>query len=277
MARIPLALMLTVPILVGGLLAVAVLTGRAPSERAEVAALAPRPGLPSAEETEKLVAGLQKEWDTHGRGLLKSFEARAYDPVRDGGLERAEGSIAVRIEGKESRYGFVFDSAKPRGEQVVVTEAVSEERLPEAATQQVKAWAIQAVLGAYHGVAYYQPPILLKIYPSKDPRYRVVSAEPFEQEHNVSYSFDDRDLIAMRGEWVSGKTDAVWRKVTNYDWEFWHGRYLLRRAAVFEGPTTGYEYAERDGVHLLDKARLRDGDRVFDAVFSYSSTRLRPR
>jgi hypothetical protein len=234
----------------------------------------PRP--PSQEEMAKANEQQRKSMDDTGRGLLKSFESRIYDPWRDSKLDYAEAAIDVRVDGKDAKFRFVFDAAKPADRQIEVTPVGIPEGLPDGVLPQVQVWGLHAARGACRDVAYYQPPTRLVVLPSENGKNILVWATPFHRNLNVSYSFDDRQVIAIRGEWASGVKGPAWRKVTNYDWEaYGGGRYLLRRAVVFDGPTTDFDYDDRIGLNMLSKARLRQGDRVFDAVFTYGKIRRR--
>jgi hypothetical protein len=209
--------------------------------------------------------------DATCRGLLKSFTARAYDPRRDWGLDHAEGTVDVRIDGKDAKYRFVYDAANPP-ETPVTFEVVAEPAgLNSGTAAQVKRWAIQTCVGADSVVAYFHPPTPLVLAPSKGEGCFTVWAQPFHDPMNVAYTIDPRQLVIARAEW----TDEKHKFVTNYEWSDppWHGRYLLRRSVLFEGPTTDFTYDDREGPNMIQRVQVRAGERVFVADFKYQTLR----
>lgn len=233
---------------------------------------APAPGPPTAEAAEKAIEEAKKKLDADARGLLASFDARTYDPRRDGRLTQASGTIVVRAGGKEAKYRFVYDAANP-AEKPVTTDVVSEpEGWDAALTRKARGWAVQACVGASAVVAFYRPPIQLSLTPSIDRKNLVVTAPPFRSPLSVSYSFDDRQVVMIRGEW----TDERNRAVTNYQWDFFHGRYMLRRESIHEGAVADFEYDDSRGLPLLSKVRLTDGTEVRTAEFTFETATRRP-
>jgi len=229
-------------------------------------------GAPDFEKQKQLVEEQAKEADTVGRGLLASFESRVYDPRRDSGLEHAEGTIRLTTSAGEATYRFVFDSTYP-AERPVTFEKVSQPAsVGERTMADVRNWANLACLGAFPFVAYYRPPIPYQVAPSIDRRNRIVIAPVFRTEMSVSYSVDARDIVVGRAEW----TDVDHKYVTNYDWDpFGGGRYLLRRATLFEGSTTDFDYADQGGFHVLSRVHVKDRERPLEAVFTYETLRRR--
>jgi hypothetical protein len=247
-------------------------------------AAAPGPALPPAsnvltgtaakelDRQKDVVESQAKEADAMARGLLGSFEARVYDPRRDSFLDHAEGTVDVTTPAGKATYRFVFDATYPQ-ERPVRFEAVSQSAgVTERTMADVRNWANLACLGAFPVVAFYRPPIRLQVVPSTDRKNTIVVAPVFRTPLSVSYSLDARQVVVGRAEW----TDAKHKYVTNYDWDpYGGGRYLLRRAVLFEGSTTEFDYADRDGVHVLDRVHVKDRDRPIEAVFTYQSLHLR--
>jgi len=217
----------------------------------------------------------REEWDKHAHGLLKSFETRVFDPRRDALLDHVEGEIAVRIEGKDAKYRFVYDAANDAKDPLKF-ETVSEEAGVDAERKgRARQWAIVACCGPYAFVAYFVPPIPLRIAPPSDPKSKniIVWAPPFKGPLNVSYSFDERQVVETRGEW----TDDANKVATKFEWVFWRGRYLLSRSAIVNGTATAFEYDDRDGVNLLRRVKLSAGADLGEAVFTYANVRRRDR
>jgi len=230
-------------------------------------------GAAATKAQEKVQAEFREQLNKDAHGLLKSLETRVYDPRRDGLLEHAEGDIDVRLEGKDAKYRFVYDAANK------ATDPVTIERIEEAPgvdadrLARVRQWAIVACCGSYAFVAFYVPPIPLLLVPASDPKSKnlIVWAQPFNGPLNVSYSFDERQVVESRGEWTDEKNKVV----TRFEWVFWRGHYLLGRSAIVEGAATEFDYAERDGVNLLADLRVVAGADVGRAVFTYKSVRRR--
>ena len=216
----------------------------------------------------------RKVWDTTARGLLDSFNARVFDPRRDGLLDHVEGSIAVRAGELEANYRFVFDSAHPAEDPLKFEVVTEPEGMAAGSAKQARRWALQACVGAYPVVAFYRPPTQLRLMPATDPKSKnlIVWATPFRSPLNVSYSFDERQVVMSRGEWTDEKSKAV----TNYEWEFWHGRYLMRRERIVGGAELEFEYDDRDGVNLINRIHVRDGSSAAEAVLTYRNLRRRP-
>jgi len=241
-------------------------------------ALPPGPGVLTGTaakqlDSQKEVAEAQvKEADVVARGLLSSCEARVYDPRRDSFLDHAEGTIRVTTSAGEAVYRFVYDSTYPP-ERPVRFETVSQPAgVGERTIADVRNWANLACIGAFPVVAYYRPPIPLQVVPSTDRKGIIVLAPAFRTDLSVSYSLDARQLIVARAEW----SDAKHKYVTNYDWDpYGGGRNLLRRAIVFEGSTTDFDYGDHEGVQLLDRVHVKDRDRPIEAVFTYTTLRRR--
>jgi len=193
---------------------------------------------PNLEKQRGLVEEQAKEADAVGRGLLASCEARVYDPRRDSGLDHAEGTITLTTSGGDATYRFVFDSANPEERPVTFEKVSQPASVGQRTLADVRNWANLACLGAFPVVAYYRPPVRFQVAPSIDRKNRIVVAPVFRTQLSVSYSVDSRDVVVGRAEW----TDANHKYVTNYDWDpFGGGRYLLRRATLFEGSTTDFD------------------------------------
>ena len=206
--------------------------------------------------------------DEYARGLLGSFDARVYSPPRDAALAKADGEILVTGGGRQARYEFAFDASAKPADQVRLSGPPDADAPAGISHVLVTHWAIQSLRSAALVVAWYKPPIRLVLTPSsKGKPRRIVWAQPYQGNLNVSYSFDDSDLVNLRGEW----TDEVHKSVASYDWEPWHGRWLLRRTALHQGPTTSFEYDDRDGVNLLATVRHATGGDVVEARFHYRS------
>jgi hypothetical protein len=229
----------------------------------------------AAKKQEQVLAEFRDQLNKDAHGLLKSFESRVYDPRRDGLLEHAEGEIDVRLDGRDSKYRFVYDAAN-KPEDPVAIEGVGEAAGVDAERlRRVRQWAILACCGPYGFVAFYVPPTPLLVVPASDPKSKnlVVWAQPFHGPLNASYSVDERQVVVSRGEWKDEKNKVV----TNFDWASWHGRYVLARSAIVEGAATEFDYDDREGVNLLAKTRVGAGADVGQATFTYKSIRRRPR
>jgi hypothetical protein len=233
---------------------------------------APKPEPDPLANAERVLEEAKKKFDRDARGLLASFDARTYDPRRDGRLSRAAGTLLVKAGGKEATYRFAYDAANP-AEKPVTTDPVSEpEGWDPELTRHARAWAVQACVGPFPVVAFYRPPVQLALVPSIDKKNLVVTAPPFRGPLSVSYSFDDRQLVTIRGEW----TDEQHRTVTRYEWDLFHGRYMLRRETIHEGAVADFEYDDSRGLPLLRKVRRTNGGEVVTAEFSFETVERRP-
>ena len=231
--------------------------------------LQPPPPSLDAETAEAKIQDQRKKWDEYARGLIESFRSRVYTPARDGGLVSAAATVVVRVEGKEARYAISFDAGKPPPEQITVTAVEEAEGLHQGTPDQVRRFAIHSLRGAFPTVMRQLPPIQLYLTRSVDEKNLVVTSPPFRGDTSMSYSFDDRELVAIRG-----MANPREREIVKYEWTFWHGRWLLSKAREEElDRTEDYEYDERDGVILVTRARLREGERLFDAAFTYDAVR----
>ncbi len=233
--------------------------------------LAPKPEPSSADEAERILEEAKKKFDHDARGLLASFESRAYDPRRDGRVLRASGTLVVKAGGKEATYRFSYDAANPE-EKPVTTDPVAEpEGWDPALARRARAWAVQACVGPFAVVAFYRPPIQLAFARSIDRKNIVVTAPPFRGPLSVSYSFDDRQVVTIRGEW----TDERNRSVTKYEWDLFRGRHMLRRESIHQGAVADFEYDDGRGLPLLSRVRLTDGDEVVTAEFTFDTVERR--
>ena len=231
----------------------------------DVEAIPPKP--PDPEE----VRAKQEEWrrkmDEHGRGLIESFQARVFEPVRDGELRVVEGVAHVRARDVEGSYRIVFDGALPPGKRISVVAEPGAEALPPGSLEQVGKFADLALNGPYRFVVQYYPPIQMLLTYSKDRQHKIVTAPPHQHDVQVSYRFDDRELISHRG--ISVRPAA---EITNYEWTLWRGRYLLSRFWLHgTAGTCDLEYDDREshGVVLLQRAVLRKGESTFDTAFTW--------
>src|SRR5262245_7210698 len=244
----------------------------------------PPPAAPSAapdseamkrmrEEAQKATDAQRAILDKDARGLLASCDAQVYRPPRDSGLERAAGRIDVKSGGKEATYLFAYDVANP-ADKPVTFEPVSEPGGwdPEVAAD-VRRWCVLACVSAYEVVAYYRPSIQLGLVPSKDGKNKIVVAPQFRTPLNVSYSMSPLQLVESRGEW----TDETHRFATNYEWEPYGGRYLLRGSKVYEGPSTRFEYDRRADLVLLRTIHVGDRDPGIDAQITFATIQRRPK
>ncbi len=242
-------------------------------------AASPPPRRLTDEEALRLREEAKKRADEVGRGLLRSFDTRVYDPARDDHLDHVEGTATATSDGKKARYRFTFDAAKPAAEMLDFAPLEEQAGLPKDTARDVRHFVAFSLLGAAQAVAAYRPPIPLELTPSADRKNTVVTARPYHNSINVSYSFDSRQLVAMRGEW-----DDRERWVTTYQWRDLGGRFVVDRATtvtgagrekIHDGPATEFAYATRDGVRLLDAVRVRGPDHSLDVVFVYDSVRKR--
>ena len=113
----------------------------------------------------------------------------------------------------------------------------------------------------------YLPPIDLLLTYSQDREFRIVTAPPHKHDLQVSYRFDDRELVTVRG--ISVRPAA---EITNYEWTFFRGRYLLSRFWLHgTGGACDLEYDDREtsGVVLMRRALLQKEDRTFDVAFAW--------
>jgi hypothetical protein len=234
-------------------------------------------GVPPAPKKtpEEQFADSRRESDEIAVGLLNSFRSRVYDPRRDGLLDHAEGEIAVRMGGTDSKYRFVYDVANKAEDPVLLEPLTEASGADRERFRRVRQWAIVACCGPYGFVASYVPPIPLAVTPPTDRKSKniVIWAKPFRGPLNASYSVDERQVVVARGEWTDDKNKVV----TNFDWTFWRGRYLMSRSTIVQGATIDFDYDDRSGVNLLVKARARAGLDVGEAVFTYTDIRLRAR
>ncbi len=233
----------------------------------------PAAKTPETRTPQEIAAAIAKAWDEDAHGLLKSFESRVYDPRRDGLVDHVEGEIAVRIEGKDSTYRFVYDAANKASDPVTVETVSQAAGVPAERAGRVRQWAIVACCGPYAFVAFYVPATQLRLAPPTDPadKTKIVWSPPFHGPLNASYVLDERQVVVKRGEW----TDERNKVVTDFDWEFWRGRYLLRRSAVVAGGSTDFEYVDRSGANLVTRIRVSGGGQSGEAAFTYHDIRRR--
>ena len=237
------------------------------------------PGAPP--DLAKKLEADAKQGDEIARGLLKSAEARTYDPRRDGLVEAVEGGELVLRDGdKEARFAFSFDAAKPAAEAVGFEATSQPEGFDPALVDQARRWVHLACVGAHSFVAYHVPPTPLVLAPCKDEGSLLVLARPHRTPLNVSYVIEKkRQLVTDRGEW----TDAEHRFVTKYAWEDRRGRQFLVRSTTLQGekmdsgPVAAFEYDERDGPSMLRRVRVTDGARAYDGAITYKKLRRRDR
>lgn len=238
---------------------------------APAATPAPSAEATAAEKAARMVEEAKRKFDEDARGLLRSFESRAYDPRRDGRMTRASGTLVVRSGEKSATYRFTYDAANPP-ERPVVTEPVSEpEGWDPTLARRARGWALQSCVGAFEIVAFHRPPVAYSLTPSVDRKNLVVTVPPFRGPLSVSYSFDDRQVVTIRGEW----TDEQHRAVTSYEWDFYHGRYMLRRESIHDGPVAEFEYDDGRGLPLLSRVRLTHADRADTAELRYETVERR--
>jgi hypothetical protein len=226
-----------------------------------------KPGPPDAEAMKAQHTQRLKEMDVYGRGLLKSFEDRAYSPARDAGLKSATALIDVQIGSAKGSFRATFDAAQPEDKRVSVTPDPANAELPSGTEEQVAKWARLSFDGAYREVVHYLPPNKVLVTPSKDGKHRVVTAQPHRHNVQVSYSVDEADIVKIRGTSVIPDAEIV-----HFTWEEWRGRQMLSEM-TFRGTESGvtFEYDDQatQGVVLLKSARLHQGENVFDADFRY--------
>jgi hypothetical protein len=213
-----------------------------------------------------------KLWDETARGLIGSFQARAYDPRRDARLEHAEGTLVLRDGDIEAMYEFTFDARNPEADPVNWTVVSEPPGLAAGTSKKAKLWAIQSCVGAWPLVVYHRPPVRLKVLPASDKSSKnlIVVAPEHRGPLNVSYSFDERQVVVGRGEW----TDKSHKVVTDYEWESFRGRYLLSGERIYEGAKIAYDYDDLQGALLLSEVHFRDGVRAIEAKLTYSSVRF---
>ena len=207
------------------------------------------------------------EMDVGARGLLDSFRRRVYEPARDGGLRFAAGTARVGVGDASGVFHVTFDAARPRDRRVTVVAEDGQGDLPARSAEQVAEFANFALEGAYRGVVRYEPPIQYWLTYSRDRKYKIVTAPGHLHDLQVSYRFDERELVSIRG--ISVQPAA---EITNYEWSFFRGRYLLSRFWVHgTGATCDLEYDDREtsGVVLLRRALLQKGESAFVVAFSW--------
>lgn len=236
----------------------------------------PSGDAPAPPDRDALLAK-QEEWrakmNEHARGMLGSFESRVYAPPRDADLQFAEGVARVRTADAEATFRIAYDADREGEERLTVIGDEAAEALPKGSLQQVQRFADLTLSGPYRFVVQYQPPIQLLLTYSKDRKYKIVTAPPHKHDLQVSYRFDERELISHRGISVIPAAE-----ITNYEWTFWRGRYLLSRYWVHgTGGTCDLEYDDRDtaGVTLLRRALLQKDDKSFDVVFDWERIEVR--
>jgi hypothetical protein len=221
------------------------------------------------ERASKLKEETERQWDEHSRGLLASFASRAYDPRRDAGLRHAEGVMRVRDGAAEASYRFVFDEAHPAERPVAFETLAEPEGWDAQLTARARRIALQSFIGPYRIVAFHNPPHGLVLHPGKEKGTFVIHAPPFRSPLNVSYSIDARQIVTARGEW----TDETKKAVTNYAWDDYHNRYLVRRESIHDGAEIDYEYDLGQDLVLVKRAVIRDGSRRAEVVFEDVTTR----
>ncbi len=236
-------------------------------EEPQVDVAAPVAVPPDAEKLRAAQAQWRRDMDEFGRGLIDSFRRRAFDPVRDADLRHAEGVAQVRGGDAAGAFRITFDVSRPVGERVALVPEGDVAALPKGTAKQVRAFAAIALNGPYRHVVAYLPPIELLLTYSKDRKYKIVTAPPHKHDVQVSYRFDERELISHRG--ISVRPAA---EITRYEWTFWRGRYLLSEFWVHgTGATCEFEYDDRDtsGVVLLRRAHLQKAEKSFDVAFTW--------
>jgi hypothetical protein len=201
------------------------------------------------------VAKRLKELDEEAHRLVAVFRNRTHDPMRDDGLQAAEGTVEVEVDGRKGAYSFTFDAAKKDDDQVAITTVREDVGLHPGAARQAKRFAILAVRGPASQVLSAVPPVQWHWLQAPDGR-KIVVTPPFRNQSSTSYSIGHEGLIEL-----SGTTDGKKSSRTVFHWTDWKGRSLLARSVEDEGKATiGYEYEERDGVLALRRAVLTEGE-----------------
>jgi len=239
------------------------------AETADARADGDSPRLPDAEKLKAEHAERLKTMNAHGRGLLTSFESRAYSARRDADLRAAGAVVSIRVDETDGAFLVTYDAALADGERVVVTPDPENGELPRGTAEQVRRFATLSFDGAYREVVHYLPPSNVLVSTSRDKKHRVVTAQPHKHAVQVSYSVDANDMVAIRGTSVIPNAEIV-----HYTWETWRGRQLLSGMSFYgTDARTDFTYDDKDtsGVVLLERAVLRKGDHTFDAVFRYES------
>jgi hypothetical protein len=228
---------------------------------------APPATPPTKEEVEERQEAWRNGMNEHGRGLLDSFERRVYEPTRDASLRYAEGIARVRVDDVEGAYRISYDPDRPEKERLLVLPEGDVDGLPERTDVQIRQFAALSLNGPYRFVVQYLPPIRLWLSRSKDGQHNIVTAPAHKHDLQVSYRFDERELISHRG--ISVRPQA---EITRYEWTFFRGRYLISRFWVHGTESTcDLEYDDRDtnGVVLLKRATLSKGAKRFDVTFAW--------
>lgn len=243
----------------------------------------------SVEEHRSRAAATEKEWDTYCRGLLGSFRARLYDPVRDDQLERVDATLTVTAhsrrgadsprETRTGSYSMTFDRALPLERQIVFTAISGHEDLVDLVgphlLDSVHRYCQIAVRGPYHFVVDYLPPIPLVHVRSNDGKDRVVKCPQHQTDLGCSYRVNDQDLVTIRGK----VTDAA-KQIDYFAWDPYRegSRQRLAKTWVYAAEdTTEFEYDDSRGPALLSRATRRRGEASFVVEFEYQRVDVVPR
>ncbi len=229
--------------------------------------LTPEEKVARAAESLERAKKRREEWDTFARGYLKSFESRVYSPARDSGLDLVEGTIKVRSGEQQADFRFRYDGQRKAGRRVTVTPTEDPEGMPAGTARTVLRWAKHSLEGAYRTVVYYLPPTQLSLVRSNEKGERlIVYCPPLKTDFSVSYSFDERELVTIRGT-----NGPQLKEITHFEWEFVRGRYFLDRLWFFGVDSEmNFEYGQRGGVVLLDRLEYRKKQDTLILDFTYS-------
>ncbi len=223
----------------------------------------------SAADVLRVQSRLNAQKDADARQVLAEYESRLWNPARDAGVRKAQGTATVTVDGRSGTFRVRFDGSLPKNAQVQVEQVTAEPGLHEGALAQCKRFAILALLGPYHTTLLRIPntPIRLEAG-SNGPLVWV----PLDGGSSVSYAFDRRSLVAVRGEGSASGTSGV---ISRFRWMDWQGRAVLIHASEDLGDaakpraTTTYVHDLRRGFPLLIRATLREAPHVADIEFQW--------
>jgi hypothetical protein len=209
----------------------------------------------------------QTAWDVEARRLLEAFEARVWEPARDGPVVRAGGEVALDLDGRKGRYRFTFDGSKKDDEQVAMTTVEEEAGIHQGAAAQAKRWAIFALRGPWPQVVGVLPPLRFQLLGGGDgPAGKVVVIPPFQTKVGTSFKLDARGLVVARGD-----SDGRVQETSRNTWFAWRERAVLTRMEWDGGKAVQeFEYADRGGVPALRRAVLTEGGHRCEGTISYT-------
>lgn len=193
--------------------------------------------------------------DEAARKLLESFEARAYDPRRDSGLERLVGRMSAAAG--DELHEFTIDvRVDPEGELVLDVERVDATRAPPRVLSTLVTDAARlAAAGCVPVVVTRRPPIRYHLIQGQDGGW-IVRAPAHLGNVHTSYRFDAEQTVVLVGH-----VGSQGKQVFHHDYQHYKGRYLLERTRE-EGReiVTRYDYEEQAGVLLPVRVTRDEAD-----------------